>query len=310
MGSLLSDDSFGWGEGMSLVNQYFLDLKALLRQGNPYLFYVYHFFVLKNLLCTKIFSIKTGRERFYGFTVYHNNFNSFFAVFTEIFVHQIYKSPPMIAPTIVDCGANIGLATLYYKMVFPDCKVFAFEPDHENFLLLRLNVQGNGLRDVWLFEQGVGDKFERKSLFSPKEFQGSVGSTTNKECNFHECYSECEVQIVPVSSLKESHGVSKIDVLKIDVEGDESLVFKDLFETGMLSSVGVVALEYHFVHGIQSNKLSTILDYVERAGLQCYISHDDLIGEWVTWDTFKKYHRYILIIKCYNNKVLCVEGEK
>jgi FkbM family methyltransferase len=43
-------------------------------------------------------------------------------------------------PLIVDLGANIGLASLYFSIVWPRAAIIAVEPDDENFALLKRNA--------------------------------------------------------------------------------------------------------------------------------------------------------------------------
>src|SRR5262245_31023688 len=54
----------------------------------------------------------------------------------EIFEEEIYKIKLPSKPTIIDCGANIGLSVIYLKLQSPDAHVIAFEPDTRNYELL------------------------------------------------------------------------------------------------------------------------------------------------------------------------------
>ena len=47
------------------------------------------------------------------------------------------EKPPR---TLVDAGANIGLASLYFANRFPSANIIAIEPEQSNFDLLRKNV--------------------------------------------------------------------------------------------------------------------------------------------------------------------------
>ena len=56
----------------------------------------------------------------------------------EIFRREQYRfETDAPAPFIVDCGANIGMATLYFKSLYPDATVLAFEPDPAAFACLQ-----------------------------------------------------------------------------------------------------------------------------------------------------------------------------
>ena len=46
-------------------------------------------------------------------------------------------------PLIVDLGANIGTATLFFVEQFPEARIEAVEPDRANFELLRHNTVGD-----------------------------------------------------------------------------------------------------------------------------------------------------------------------
>src|SRR4029453_7097593 len=52
------------------------------------------------------------------------------------------------APRILDCGANIGLASLFFKRRYPAARITAFEADPAIAAMLAENVRRNGASDV------------------------------------------------------------------------------------------------------------------------------------------------------------------
>jgi hypothetical protein len=62
--------------------------------------------------------------------------------FTEILHHKIFQFAPKRADDIyiLDCGANIGLATLFFAQHYPSAVIDAFEPDPANYALLQANL--------------------------------------------------------------------------------------------------------------------------------------------------------------------------
>ena len=55
-------------------------------------------------------------------------------VLEEIFVQQVYDRPSLPEPAvIVDLGSNIGLSVLYFKLRYPDSRVFGYEADEQTF---------------------------------------------------------------------------------------------------------------------------------------------------------------------------------
>ncbi|TFE67171.1 hypothetical protein A7Q09_01560 [Methylacidiphilum sp. Yel] len=78
---------------------------------------------------------------------------------TEIFFYKIYyfhSTKPN--PRILDCGANIGLATLFFKILYPNSIIEAFEPDPELFSILKRNVTENQLSNVHVYNYALGEK--------------------------------------------------------------------------------------------------------------------------------------------------------
>src|ERR1044072_1409832 len=63
-------------------------------------------------------------------------------VFREVFLFKSYDVPLNDIKIIVDGGANVGLASIFFKQKFPDCEVYSIEPDSSNFKLLETHVVG------------------------------------------------------------------------------------------------------------------------------------------------------------------------
>ncbi len=70
---------------------------------------------------------------------------SFAFMYGEIFGQRIYQfASPNPVPYIIDGGANIGLSALYFKRLFPQSRVVAFEPDPAIYQLLQCNMSRQG----------------------------------------------------------------------------------------------------------------------------------------------------------------------
>ena len=68
----------------------------------------------------------------------------FWQAYHEIFMRQVYFfRSDSDSPVIVDCGANLGLATLYFRTLYPRSVVEAFEPDPVTFKILEENIAHN-----------------------------------------------------------------------------------------------------------------------------------------------------------------------
>ncbi len=122
--------------------------------------------------------------------------------------------------TVVDIGANIGYYTLIAAyLVGPHGKVYAFEPEPNNFNLLNKNVQVNKYNNVVTVCKAVADRVSiSKMILHPTGHGAHKLLTTN---NAHETTVSVEVTTLD----KFFKDIKKpIDVVKIDVEGFEPAV--------------------------------------------------------------------------------------
>ena len=178
---------------------------------------------------------------------------SFNFMYKEIFQNGIYDFETNTSrPYILDCGANVGLSILYFKQIYPQSEILAFEPDQYIFKTLQKNV-GN-LKGVQLIPKGLWSSDGRLSFFSNK----SDGGLISKSGNY-------EIDVTKLSSYLNR----QVDFLKIDIEGAELEVIQECESD--LVKVKKMFLEYHsFMESSQN--LGKLISIMENAGFRYYIS--------------------------------------
>jgi FkbM family methyltransferase len=174
----------------------------------------------------------------------------------EIFVDEIYKQRLPERPYIIDCGANIGLSVIYMKRLYPDAEIVAFEPDKKNFELLNRNITAYNFKNVHPVQEAVW--IENTTLKFAGE--GSMSSRIDTRA------SPATVQVKAIR-LKDYIN-RKIDFLKIDIEGAEYQVLKDIAED--LHLVNNLFLEYHGSFN-QGNELAEMISLISKKGFSYYI---------------------------------------
>src|SRR6476620_3412213 len=110
-------------------------------------------------------------------------------------------------PLIIDAGANIGTSACWFAMFFPYAHIVAFEPDAENFELLRRNTAG---LNVDLRHAAIGGHDGRVNLIDPG--QGEWGYQT-------EAASHGNTELVSVGRIvaeKQAEGYTPF-IAKIDI---------------------------------------------------------------------------------------------
>lgn len=180
--------------------------------------------------------------RYIGMKIFAESYTKLLFLILEIFVNEDYEiSLEMNNPIIFDCGANIGMATLYFKSKFPNSTVFAFEPNPTAFKYLKKNIEANNLSNVFIYNSALSDKDEKLKFFTPLDESSLVGSRLLNRGgdNF------IEVDAVRLSSFIKELDDQKVDLVKIDVEGSETYIWEDLLQTKTFSKVSNYLIEYH-----------------------------------------------------------------
>ena len=135
-------------------------------------------------------------------------------------------------PILIDAGANIGAASLYFNQMYPVLKTISIEPDIENAQLLQSNLAEF---DVEVIQGALGCDDEILFLdtenFDPIAYR--VGSVGNVEVISHSV----------TSILKRLTAAEKPFILKIDIEGGEDLLFSK--ETRWINDFPLIIIELH-----------------------------------------------------------------
>ena len=183
---------------------------------------------------------------------------SFLFQHQEIFADKFYEfQTDQPQPVILDCGANVGMSLLYFKEIYPQARITAFEAEASIAALLRDNLQANGISDVevidkavWIDDQGVefgSEAADSSSIFSESGQKKRVPSVRLRD------YLEKE---------------ARIDFLKIDIEGAEIDVLTDCADA--LGNVQNLFVEFHSYLG-HSQSLASVVKVFETNGFRYYV---------------------------------------
>jgi FkbM family methyltransferase len=157
---------------------------------------------------------------------------SFFAIYEEIFEKEIYRfASQSQTPRIIDGGANIGLASIYFKLLFPQATVIAFEPDHDVCAVLKRNLKSFGFDDVEVREEALWSEETDLSFVAEGADSGRLDDEPTS--------SSTVVKAVRARDLL----TDQVDFLKLDIEGAEIEVLEDCSD--VLGNVENIFVEYH-----------------------------------------------------------------
>ena len=212
----------------------------------------------------KIFRAKTIRVK--GFTVAFDNYLDFYLMFSEIFLKQVYLfQADAEKPFIIDAGSNIGMATVYFKSIYPQSEIICFEPGPEAFSHLQNNIALNGFKDVTAHNLAIMDKQGSIDFYVHPDRPGHQGMAFIPDREGIRS-KKIEVKSVPLSG----YITRPVDLLKLDVEGAEEMVINELVQSNKLGLVKQLVLEYH-LHIIDQGDLPGFLKTLSSAGFKWQI---------------------------------------
>lgn len=206
---------------------------------------------------------EAGTTRVLGYSVRHFGIGSLQFLFREIFVRGDYfLEVNRDGPLVFDCGANIGLSTLFFKWLYPNCEIHAFEPDPETFEILKENVSRNGLANVHLHNVALTGAAGQLAFFVPNGSSGSPLMSTVSSRSGPDS-RRLVVEGVPLSRYISDR---EIDLVKMDVEGAEEAVLREAAAAGTLRHVKEIAVEYH--HNLEAgiSRFGSFLQLLQDAG--------------------------------------------
>jgi len=154
--------------------------------------------------------------------------------FEKIFVYEEYRTPFELTDPklIIDGGANVGMASLYFAAKYPQAIIYAIEPEVENFKILQRNCAHSS--NIIL---------KRAALWPTKEKLSLTNTTGNDAWSFAVEEKLGEVETITIDQILEESGAGKVDLLKLDIEGSERELFMN--EPAWLNKIDQIAIELH-----------------------------------------------------------------
>lgn len=119
-----------------------------------------------------------------------------------------------------DVGANIGDYVKYASIVLPDSSFYCFEPSKETFKELLKNTQD--LSNIICENIGIGEANKEVLLYRNSNIN-ALSSIYKRDLSFINIeYDQIEkIQLNTLDNYCNEKGISKIDFLKLDIEGNE-----------------------------------------------------------------------------------------
>ncbi|MEZ5420748.1 MAG: FkbM family methyltransferase [Vicinamibacterales bacterium] len=160
-------------------------------------------------------------------------------LYRQIFERHEYDVPVSRAPrVIVDAGANVGLSAVYFAHRFPDARIIAIEPEAHNFALLAHNVAD--YPNVVPVKAALWHENTVVDLFDPGVGPwGYVVGHRDAGLGAWRQFTDA----VTLDKVMHTHGLDRVDLLKMDIEGSEREVLADA--AAWIDRVDALIVELH-----------------------------------------------------------------
>ena len=210
--------------------------------------------------------------------VSHNNYDAIH----KFIVNKILE---LEGPIIFDVGANDGESIKRFRKIFPNLKIYSFEPDDKIFE--RLKTKYSNIKNIYLNNFGLSNKdatqkfysysYDKMSSLIPLEVDSKLYKSRKIAKNSDKDFeTEKMVQLHKLDSFANEKNIPRINVLKIDVQGCEPEVIEGAYDYIKKNKIDIIELE--IILGFGYSKSISFYDvekYLSKSGYRLIaINHD------------------------------------
>ena len=210
-----------------------------------------------------------GTIRMMDYDVRYSDLQTFCPQWEDIFVKRTLAfTSATPAPRILDCGANVGLASLFFHRLYPGARITAFEADPALFAILNTNLNANEASAVETRHVALWTSTGTLTFHCEGSDSGMIGSLPGAV--------EGRATTVPSLRLRDVLDEGPVDLLKLDIEGAEDAVLADC--EPVLHRVKAIVMDLHeFDPSVR--QAPRVLELLARAGFSYSI--DEFVP--LTW---------------------------
>ncbi|MEY2986332.1 MAG: hypothetical protein RJB24_561 [Candidatus Parcubacteria bacterium] len=145
-------------------------------------------------------------------------------MFRQVFIRKDYLFPELPknfnnSLRIIDCGANVGYASIWLAKEYPNSSIVAIEPEEYNYQTLLQNI--NSFPQITPLQNGVWIKKSPLKIID-KGF-GESGFMIEEVAS----KQEADVEGISISDIMNMKKWDQIDIIKMDIEGTEKIILQN-----------------------------------------------------------------------------------
>lgn len=179
---------------------------------------------------------------------------------------------------IIDAGANIGMASLYFSNKYKEAIIIAIEPEENNYNLLKRNTEGYS--NIVTIKAALWNKSEEIQLYETG--LGNVGfMVETNDAVLRPAIHKIKhcTKTITVDEIIKKYNIDIIDILKIDIEGSEKEVFESCESWIFKTKCMIIELHERMKRGCNKAFYRNVkmFDQIGKCGENIYLSRENYI---------------------------------
>lgn len=210
----------------------------------------------------------------------------------DCFNNQVMLLQDIKVSTIFDIGAHEGQTYYQYRNLFPEAKIYSFEPFPGTFKGLKIAQSNDPLAQA--FKVAISNQCGHQVFYSNES--SGTNSLLESSKNIEQYYpsklfntlDKIEVETTTIDQVTQNNNISEIHILKMDVQGAELLALKGAIENLRKRSIYLIYTEVSFVKMYENqvifHELWSWLEQLDYTLYSLYNLYHGLQGQLVSGD--------------------------
>lgn len=237
----------------------------------------------------EVYILKDGRKMYYEFNsdIGHKLFHLGRFEENELKIIEKFLKEDSV---VLDIGANLGIHSIRYALKHPGRTVFSFEPAHKTYQFLLKNIEG--IRNIIPINIGLSNENGIQEFFTASDNAYS----SLKDTKIKNIVGKEKVLIDKLDDIIPLLDIKKLDLIKIDVEGNDQKTLE-----GMASTIKkfepIIFCEIVKSDHLNPNPDKTI-SFIQNLGYNIYVVKENKIIPYSGHDN--QYYQHLFIPKKLN----------
>lgn len=184
--------------------------------------------------------------------------------------------------TIFDIGANRGEITLRYTELFPEARIFAFEPFSDSFNILASKFSSD--KRIECFQIAIGAVNTKSNLFVNRNVDTNsllspikIGLSSDQQVKN---LGVIEVDVCTIDEFCRNKAIDSIDILKLDIQGSELAALQGAAGLLRNKKIKIVYAETYFKKQYENQPLfHDISKFLEQYGYHLQDFYNPIYGK-------------------------------